>query len=929
MIPYVVLAALLCVLTVPLVWRALHGRLDPFEPLVIFALAYGAMFVARPLAMFLGDDLSYARSSRTITVDDTLVQVVWIALAGAVAFVVAYHLPCVRRPRRRRPSYDPRRVVWMATIAAATGLAASLVLAWRLAQEVGDSFLIAALAGRSSDLSNVVADSSKYLAQASLLCVPASLVLLSISRARRSRGAMIIGLLALLGFALRASATGSRGSLLPLAGGGVVYWYLARETRPCLATLLGVATAALLVSTVVLHVRGAIDRMEALRQVGADLRERPLSIFDPITIGPDAEMAAAFAAVLTAVPDQIPFMRGGAVLGDLVTRPIPRQWWLDKPLPPREQIISTLWPAEYSDVGVKTANPEFSALLFFYLDFGVLGVIAGMALYGRLARRIFEWVRREPDRVLPRLIFSISLPLLVFVLRDSPVDALVRFVFTLVPIWLVFRLARVPAPRRARSVETTPTALRTAAVLVFALLVASPSLAAPPLPFDLPSPGVLAASPHKVFAHYFPPFPISLDDRDGSRDYYATQYLSPDGEGGKYRDMGGYLRQRPLPRPPLGADWQVRDLENEVRRAAAIGLDGFACDILAASGPQWDRVLHLLEAARRAEPTFRVLLVPDLAGALGREPERVVDVVARLAKHPATFRLPDGRVVLAPFDAQRRPSSWWAAQVAALKERGIDVALVPILQGWRRHAADFAPISAGLSSWGPRTPSAARALRDEPAAARTYAPLWMAPVAPQDFRPKGFEYWEAANSETYRAMWEAAIGGEADWVQVITWNDYSEGTEIAPSTGTQWAFYDLTAYYVAWFKTGRPPTVARDTLYYFHRSQPTTAVFDRDRQPQAFRSRGGEAPRDEVELVALLSSPGVLEIDTDRSYRRAAGAGMTSLRAPLAPGRPRFRLERDGATVIALESAWPVVDRVVYQDLLYRGGSSSRSVAAP
>ena len=55
-----------------------------------------------------------------------------------------------------------------------------------------------------------------------------------------------------------------------------------------------------------------------------------------------------------------------------------------------------------------------------------------------------------------------------------------------------------------------------------------------------------------------------------------------------------------------------------------------------------------------------------------------------------------------------------------------------------------------------------------------------------------------------------AIDGGADWVQLITWNDYGEHTEIAPSTGTQHAFYDLTAYYTAWFKTGAAPRIVRD-----------------------------------------------------------------------------------------------------------------------
>ena len=71
----------------------------------------------------------------------------------------------------------------------------------------------------------------------------------------------------------------------------------------------------------------------------------------------------------------------------------------------------------------------------------------------------------------------------------------------------------------------------------------------------------------------------------------------------------------------------------------------------------------------------------------------------------------------------------------------------------------------------------------------------MAPVRPQDCRPRAGMAGEAHNSELFRAMWQTAIDYNAGWVQLVTWSDYSEGTEIAPSTGTRWAFYDLTAYY--------------------------------------------------------------------------------------------------------------------------------------
>jgi hypothetical protein len=51
--------------------------------------------------------------------------------------------------------------------------------------------------------------------------------------------------------------------------------------------------------------------------------------------------------------------------------------------------------------------------------------------------------------------------------------------------------------------------------------------------------------------------------------------------------------------------------------------------------------------------------------------------------------------------------------------------------------------------------------------------IWMQPVSVQDARPSQAIYDEANNSENLRVTWNAAIKG-ADWVQIPTWNDYSE-----------------------------------------------------------------------------------------------------------------------------------------------------------
>lgn len=441
------------------------------------------------------------------------------------------------------------------------------------------------------------------------------------------------------------------------------------------------------------------------------------------------------------------------------------------------------------------------------------------------------------------------------------------------------------------------------------------------VPWDLPPLETLRAAPHKVFAHYFIPFPVSIDNKPPAEDYYERGYLAVDGENRKHAAYGGYLRERPLPRPPIAdPDWPRRDLEHEVRLARDAGLDGFVVDLLGTDDRD-GRVRRVCEAARAVDPGFAIVLMPDMTAGLKAHPERLVPMLLEMGRMPSVLRLPDGRLVVSPYCAQIQPPAWWQERMRELEQAGMPIALLPLFQGgdW----ASYAPFSIGFADWGARNPVDSRGIADTPARVHRQVGLWMQPVAPQDARPKDRFFFEAAGSLSFRMQWEGAIRGGADWVQVVTWNDYSESSEIAPSTGTGHGFYDLTAWYAAWFKTGAAPPVARDGLIAIHRVQRSDVRLRRQAAP--WRNRGNEPTRDEIEVLAFLTAPGEVEIACGgERVRQPAAAGMTALRAPLRIGRPTIRLLRDGAATLILDSPWEVVAEADFQDVLYRTASTWR-----
>lgn len=449
-------------------------------------------------------------------------------------------------------------------------------------------------------------------------------------------------------------------------------------------------------------------------------------------------------------------------------------------------------------------------------------------------------------------------------------------------------------------------------------------------PFDRPPLGELRAMPKKVFIHYFPTFPISIDNRHPSNDYYQMGYLSPEGEKGKHRAYGGYFRQRPLPRTPrFENDWKSADLADEVAAASRLGVDGFAFDMLAMSGPYWDTLLRLLQVVQRQDDGFRIMLMPDMSAGLRKSPETLLPALLAISSNPSLARLPDGRLLIAPYMASLQPPEYWRKLLADLKVAGVSVALIPLFQGWWNQISNYREVSWGFTDWGTST------YEEQAGPRRHYLQTmdrlglhWMADVRPQDVRPKNFKASESGNSSLFREGWRLAIEHNADFVQVITWNDYSEASEIAPSTSTRHAWYDLTAYYTTWFKTGHPPPIVRDALYAIYRTQSIGADFDATIQAKAYEIIG--SPRNEIEALTLLREPATLNLEIGgRTMSRDIPAGLTSTKFPLVTGIPRFSIKRGGKENLRLDGAWAITNVVRYSDFQYHAdGGTAEAIAS-
>jgi O-antigen/teichoic acid export membrane protein len=429
--------AIALVLALPMLQRLIVRRFDPFEPIVLFSGAWAVMFVLRPIAMLVTNNFEFGPGT-AMSVESTFTEMLALALVGAITFMVGYALPLGGRVGRRlKPpatTFDPDTVAVAALAVAGAGI---LLFGVFLMQSGGMSAVRSLLGGRDAiSQSDFYRASTSYLYSAPLLLIPSALALCATGAATRRRLLTVLGVAIVVLLLIRSLPMGSRMTLLPFVGGAVVYVYLARARRPRGLTLLAGAIVLLLGSTLLHNVRSAeARRHDGVVQIALKAIADPSGVIENLTSGADSEMAPALAAALQAIPGSIPHSYGAAVIGDLLIRPIPRILWPGKPLPPREQLLANLWPVEY-EYGL--ANPEFSTLLYFYMDAGILGVAGGLLLYGVAARTLYEYLHAHNGNLTVDLLYAVTLPFFVIGLRDSPVDTIIRASYVVVPVVAIF-----------------------------------------------------------------------------------------------------------------------------------------------------------------------------------------------------------------------------------------------------------------------------------------------------------------------------------------------------------------------------------------------------------------------------------------------------------------------------------------------------------
>ena len=431
---------------------------------------------------------------------------------------------------------------------------------------------------------------------------------------------------------------------------------------------------------------------------------------------------------------------------------------------------------------------------------------------------------------------------------------------------------------------------------------------------------------------------------------------------------------------------KIAGYEREIREARALGIDGFA---LNAGGWLHDTryicyAAQMFEAAARLREKegsgFTLMFSADMC--CGNSAADVEDMMRRFAGDPRyanVYFKRDGKFVLTTFSGDAHGTGFWkkvradlatgahpsrslqpealASVSGAPGSKPLQIFFVPSFfwggelprkEMIEQHLPEWKPIVDGLFYWGiAGVPGEGGALdqlltsADYADAAHGAGKLYMAPVALQFWGANADRYYEYSGLEGMQRMWGSAIASGADWVEIITWNDFIEGTYIVPiddigryrdanvlrlpavPRGTLGYFHshaaaaEMMKYFIGWYKSGKTPAIDDDSVYWAYRTQ---SAQSRALEPSVQRRYG--PVEDDIYIAYFLTAPATLRVRTGTLTQVVAlPAGAGDVRVPFEVGyTPSFEMLRDGKSVISGQGLDQIEARPRRNDFYYSTG---------
>lgn len=398
--------------------------IDWFEPIYSISVIFFLIFVARALYITYTPAWSYPFHPEFIP---------WTLLLGTIGFVsllVGYALKAGERISRRLPVFSSKwnksRLILITTVYIAVGLVG---YTYAIISSGGFQLFAVSLQGR-----RLLSVSNNWVFASTLILFHVATLLLVAYFARHRRLALLFLTTCLLAVGSSLLLGGRSDALITILAAIVIFYYvrfggrrhLIRQTPVVIVTAITFFLLVVIVGT--LRWQGAAGRnvLEvdvASTVISGGVARRFLLEFNQLDW---------FAATLELVPEKLPFQWGQSFL-QFFSMFVPRALWAGKPEPLAFHLNRIAGGPGFG------SPPSLMGEL--YINFSVPGIIAGMFLFGVVARMLYAYLRANPQNLAVVALYAYSFASIHRFFTRSFAPKLFGYVLFIVPmlfaLWFV------------------------------------------------------------------------------------------------------------------------------------------------------------------------------------------------------------------------------------------------------------------------------------------------------------------------------------------------------------------------------------------------------------------------------------------------------------------------------------------------------------
>lgn len=378
--------------------------------------------------------------------------------------------------------------------------------------------------------------------------------------------------------------------------------------------------------------------------------------------------------------------------------------------------------------------------------------------------------------------------------------------------------------------------------------------------------------------------------------------------------------------------------EREIKLAQQYGIDGFALNCGEWQKTKKDGSLldsryvenadRIFEAVKRLGSGFKLFMSPD-GNRNAWIQQNFKNMAKRYYKHPNQF-IYNGKPLLSGWGGN---IDVYAEFVPQLKKEGFDFTLVPSMNVKRhamlapadlilRHLYSPGTVLDGIFSFvcDGTTRELIQSNAERTFASKQAGKIHMAGACPAYNSSNVRDYRGAYG---YAMMWQGIVNDNPELVELVTWNDYQEDSNLMPN---RWgwdkvasskvmfdhdeSYLDVTSYYANAYKHGVYPEIRQDKVYlaYRHRSRNAQKLYDPATKkwmdarmpPNRFLEQIHDDLQDAVYVTGFMTDDADVTVrQGDRVFRGRLAKGISLFEAPMVPGTtPEVTITRNGKPVI-------------------------------